>query len=182
MRGKPVGDMTGQVYGFRTVLRPGAPRAKGGKTWICQCVCGKVQTVLQNCLRRGLAKSCGCKQKEAVTGANSAVWKGGASNAGSASYCAKIIGRSKLHALRCGYAALDLNEEQLTTLFANHSGRCDRCGVGRQEKDICVDHCHKTGAFRGFLCQQCNRGLGMLGDDIPGLTSALEYLKQSGAT
>jgi hypothetical protein len=30
--------------------------------------------------------------------------------------------------------------------------------------------------IRGVLCQNCNRGIGLLGDDIEGVRRALDYL------
>lgn len=42
-----------------------------------------------------------------------------------------------------------------------------------------VDHCHASGRIRGLLCNQCNRGLGMLGDTVESLQKALDYLKKS---
>jgi len=42
-----------------------------------------------------------------------------------------------------------------------------------------LDHCHKTGEFRGWLCKQCNTGLGNLGDDLQSLLLAVEYLKRA---
>src|ERR1019366_6138471 len=32
-------------------------------------------------------------------------------------------------------------------------GRCQACG---EERVLCLDHCHKTGAFRGWICHPCN--------------------------
>jgi hypothetical protein len=46
--------------------------------------------------------------------------------------------------------------------------------VGR----VVVDHCHETGAMRGFLCAPCNRGIGSLGDTRETLQRALGYLVQ----
>lgn len=40
-----------------------------------------------------------------------------------------------------------------------------------------LDHDHVTGAFRGWLCDTCNRGLGMLGDTLEGLLEAVAYLR-----
>lgn len=32
-------------------------------------------------------------------------------------------------------------------------GRCQACG---EERVLCLDHCHDTGAFRGWICHPCN--------------------------
>ena len=42
--------------------------------------------------------------------------------------------------------------------------------------DLVVDHCHNTGNFRGWLCRNCNTGIGKLGDTIDSLVTALNYL------
>lgn len=53
---------------------------------------------------------------------------------------------------------------------------CDRCG--RIDKKLVFDHCHKTFAHRGWLCDNCNRSMGMLGDDVEGqLLSAIYIAK-----
>ncbi len=35
----------------------------------------------------------------------------------------------------------------------------------------------ETGEIRGLLCDNCNRGLGLLGDDLESLEAATKYLK-----
>ncbi len=54
---------------------------------------------------------------------------------------------------------------------------CDNCS--RVDKNLCFDHCHKTYVHRGWLCDNCNRSIGMLGDDIAGLKRALEYVQRT---
>lgn len=41
---------------------------------------------------------------------------------------------------------------------------------------LVVDHDHTTAGIRGLLCQRCNQGLGMFGDDPANLASAIIYL------
>ena len=53
---------------------------------------------------------------------------------------------------------------------------CECCG--RTPPSLSLDHDHNTGAFRGWLCKECNVGLGFLGDDEAGLERALMYLHQ----
>lgn len=44
-----------------------------------------------------------------------------------------------------------------------------------------LDHDHETHAFRGWVCEPCNFGMGQLGDNIPGLIKALNYLLRARA-
>jgi len=60
-------------------------------------------------------------------------------------------------------------------------GTCECCGVDAKdlkEGRLNLDHCHVTGEYRGHLCGSCNRGLGMLGDNLAGVQLALDYLKR----
>jgi hypothetical protein len=45
-----------------------------------------------------------------------------------------------------------------------------------RKSNLCVDHDHKTGKIRGLLCDNCNRGIGLLGDNIDILRNAIGYL------
>ena len=56
---------------------------------------------------------------------------------------------------------------------------CEICGRPRKLKSLHIDHCHATGSFRGWLCSQCNTGLGLLGDSVENLGRAVAYLRRS---
>lgn len=62
-------------------------------------------------------------------------------------------------------------------------GRCKICGSDSQDmkrkKFLCVDHNHETGKVRGLLCDKCNRGIGLLNDDIETLKNAVKYLENN---
>jgi len=44
---------------------------------------------------------------------------------------------------------------------------------------LAVDHDHITGNVRGLLCSNCNRGLGLLKDDIKLFKKSIIYLKSA---
>jgi hypothetical protein len=57
---------------------------------------------------------------------------------------------------------------------------CECCG--KATKKFVPDHNHKTGEFRGWVCRNCNHGLGKLGDDLSGLLHAVKYLSRTGVS
>ena len=58
-------DITGQTFGFLTVLYP--TRKNGRFAWHCQCECGAEVDVDSNNLRTGKTQSCGCKKKTLIS-------------------------------------------------------------------------------------------------------------------
>ena len=57
--------------------------------------------------------------------------------------------------------------------------KCQICQkMASKGNSIVFDHCHKTNTFIGYLCNTCNRGLGLLGDDEEGILRVLNYLKK----
>jgi hypothetical protein len=57
---------------------------------------------------------------------------------------------------------------------------CEICGNDYEEngnKKMVRDHCHKTNTPRGYLCNDCNTGLGILGDNLEGIEKAKKYLE-----
>jgi len=53
------------------------------------------------------------------------------------------------------------------------SNGCEICG---SYKNLCIDHCHRTGKVRGCLCAKCNSALGMFNDDTDRIEKAKRYL------
>ena len=72
---------------------------------------------------------------------------------------------------------------QLAKKKAGHPQRpvpgtaCDNCG--RTDRRLVFDHCHVTLEHRGWLCDNCNRSAGMLGDDVAGLVTMLNYINKT---
>ncbi len=54
-------------------------------------------------------------------------------------------------------------------------GKCAICSSTTRK--LVLDHSHVTGKIRGVLCNDCNTGIGLLGDEVLDLERALEYLK-----
>lgn len=51
-----------------------------------------------------------------------------------------------------------------------------KCAICCSTKTLVIDHDHSTGEVRGLLCQNCNRGMGLLGDTKESITKVLRYL------
>ena len=60
---------------------------------------------------------------------------------------------------------------------------CDCCGKSplapyrSQHRKLCLDHNHKTGEFRGWICDSCNVAISRAGDTIEGVKKLLTYLE-----
>ncbi len=57
-----------------------------------------------------------------------------------------------------------------------HPRETDKCAICNRKTKLLLDHCHKSGTFRGFLCTPCNTGIALLGDNKEGVERALRYL------
>jgi len=75
--------------------------------------------------------------------------------------------------------------EEYQILLAKQNGQCAICGVREghrscrgRECRLALDHDHHTGATRGLLCNNCNRGLGRFKDSVTLLEAAVRYLKR----
>lgn len=75
-----------------------------------------------------------------------------------------------------------ITTQDFEALLKKQKYKCAICGStdwGRYKVPR-IDHDHSTGVVRGLLCNNCNRVLGMLKDDIVVLKSCIKYLKKNG--
>ena len=86
-----------------------------------------------------------------------------------------------------------INLEKYEKMLEEQDFKCKICGKEEvstsrtgQIKGLAVDHCHKhekeTGEIkvRGLLCENCNKGIGSLQDDINILKRAIDYIEKEG--
>ena len=88
--------------------------------------------------------------------------------------CALAYNRAR-H-LRVTLEKYGLTEEQYTALGESQGWACAMC---IRNEPLVFDHCHTTGAFRGLLCHQCNKAIGLLRDDPATLLRGIQYLRRS---
>jgi recombination endonuclease VII len=75
---------------------------------------------------------------------------------------------------------------QYDEMAVKQGGVCAICGrapngTNHVERSLVIDHCHDTGKIRGLLCNNCNSGMGMIGDSVEHLEAAIAYLKKQEA-
>lgn len=104
-------------------------------------------------------------------------------------YMARVIQTRSPEELRQRQAGYDrkhrlkkygLTPEALDAMLESQGGVCAVCGTSEWKGHGSaphVDHDHTSGAVRGLLCVNCNRGLGFFGDDVARLRSAIVYLE-----
>lgn len=89
------------------------------------------------------------------------------------------LAKSILDSDRRGHMPCISHADKLSSSF---TGRCHVCGMREAEHRtrLHMDHCHKTGAFRGWLCNRCNTSIGHAGDSIDRLLELASYLENAG--
>lgn len=70
-------------------------------------------------------------------------------------------------------------KEQKIPFKAPDGTKCELCGTTEK---IVFDHDHTKMVFRGWLCNTCNRSMGCLGDDVPGMVKTMNYLMKTNPT
>jgi hypothetical protein len=77
---------------------------------------------------------------------------------------------------------INKSKKQVYQLHKTIGQPAPNCELCRRNGQMVLDHDHTTGDFRGWLCGECNRGLGQLADSIQGLRRAIAYLERSSAS
>jgi hypothetical protein len=85
-------------------------------------------------------------------------------------------GASTYRAWKTQLKVYGLTEDDYWRLYEKQNGVCAICGERGKRDKLDVDHCHKTGAVRGLLCNRCNLCIGRFEDNPMYLKSAAEYL------
>ena len=93
-------------------------------------------------------------------------------------YFLKNLGKEKIRSRNKAWInqGIDLEHEIYLLECAKRQNKCDICT--EEIKSLHVDHCHTSGKIRGYLCGNCNKGLGLFRDSINSLTTAIGYLNE----
>lgn len=91
------------------------------------------------------------------------------------------------HSLRKYAKSLGISWDEVVEVYPEDN-RCEICGNTPEEsspsgrtKRLALDHDHKTGELRGFLCGRCNTGIGQFKDSVELLEGAILYLNKKRA-
>jgi len=73
---------------------------------------------------------------------------------------------------------IDFTYSDFEKMLISQDNKCYICNKEPSKNaSLGIDHNHKTGKPRALLCNNCNNGIGKLGDDIALLQKAINYLK-----
>jgi hypothetical protein len=71
-----------------------------------------------------------------------------------------------------------VNEKETRDARKNAPHKPERCECCHKKiKKLQVDHIHGSTTFRGWLCTDCNSGMGKLGDNLEGVLQGAIYLE-----
>lgn len=155
----------GEKYGYFEVIEEAFYYKKPGESGRSRCIkvkchCGKIRIHREGKVVNGHRRSCGCTKD------------------------GKSYDSKNKNARARNLARYNLSTKEYNVMLKNQNEQCAICGTDKPIKGgfqnyFHVDHCHKTGKNRGLLCNNCNRGLGMLGDTVEAIEKALDYLKKN---
>lgn len=126
---------------------------------LCNKCREKKRTTDAENMSRGLCRNCGGQREDE-----------------SVQHCKKCRDAQKTTVLKNRYG---LTPDDYDRMFKDQNGVCWICKKEETTNNgtLHVDHDDKSGAVRGLLCGNCNRGIGCLQHSIELLTKAIEYLR-----
>ena len=86
----------------------------------------------------------------------------------------KEMTRSRIKAWK--QIGVNITFDEFYSLVNKQNNKCVICQ--RHTTTLNVDHNHQTGKIRGLLCGSCNRGIGLLQENINVLQRAIAYLEE----
>lgn len=88
-------------------------------------------------------------------------------------------GRTPEQNIKYRAKALGLDADEVLAALAAWDNRCEICQreiTTFGKKEMHIDHCHESLKFRGFLCDLCNKAVGLFRDDPRIMERAIEYV------
>lgn len=130
---------------------------------------------MKTCAKCKATKACSefNKRKKASDGLDT--WCRDCNKASCSAYNQSDVGQQKAH--QRNIEKYGISVEQYNKLLVDQHGVCAICHQNEKHfSRLSVDHCHETGRVSGLLCNNCNRGIGLLNDSVTQLFNAWRYL------
>jgi len=104
-------------------------------------------------------------------------------NARSAQWYAENKEKAAKNSRKIKLKQYGITEDMYREMLEKQGHACAICGAVHSEESaltvLRVDHCHETNSVRGLLCNKCNTGIGLLGDNLAAIMRAADYLTNS---
>jgi hypothetical protein len=187
----------GEKHGTRTIIKL-LPKRSGSNAIRClvRCECGNEREVYGYALLKG--SGCGsCSTKKPYTAPKS--YKCGtlrsyingcrcslcrSSNAKNAAEYRKTPKGQKI-IKNSNLKKYGITVDEYESMHDAQNGLCAICKKPETKTNqygkirLAVDHCHESGKNRGLLCMNCNRALGLVGEDLKTIQAMYEYIKNN---
>ena len=198
---KWVGKRQGKLLIVSRADKPDTYSGTVKYTWfLTRCDCGVEKVYHSRALGRSAVQSCGCSNPSVSvkrTSPSGVIIEGDDHIVRECTDCSKPFSvlkgaartASQCKCCRNHHSRVVRELRRKNPLPDNH--RCECCGRSEEELPVVktisgssittfhLDHCHTTDKFRGYLCSNCNKGLGCFKDNTEVLERAVEYLKRT---
>lgn len=134
----------------------------------------------EDAVKRGNFVCCECGEEKPLN--NFVPDKTGRSKFGKIGFCNQCRSmREKFSKIKRYYG---ISREEFLEVLEEQNGKCAICDIdmetfsfeNNKANTLCIDHCHTTGKFRGLICNNCNRAIGLMKDNENILLSAYKYI------